>query len=354
LILVTSDPGAGYLKREGLADRVLSFTHRLVSGPIPAGGPPERFFQRRQSLYETEGLFHEPWWFEAEDLDGTNPRFKRVWSKLPELCVQHDPITLWIDPDANAQLLLVQLLDWLGSLPQIAPRLWLKQPESPLARRRPGDWLFPPRRIDQADIALAGRAWRAFAAPDPRAWAALRDDAALARLPGLGRTVALMLDELPDATGLGATERRLLRLAERQGWWDEAARLGIDVADERLKEADRTLGRLIERTLELGESLPLWEFEMDEKLVDLAAAPCPALSGITERSCDLQMYLDRARYRQFRDSPVWLTDLGRRLVARGDDWSRHNPVHRWWGGTRLTNATLWRWNAESGQLSPPQ
>jgi hypothetical protein len=27
-----------------------------------------------------------------------------------------------------------------------------------------------------------------------------------------------------------------------------------------------------------------------------------------------------------------------------EDFSRHNPIHRWWGGTELTSDQLWRWS----------
>jgi hypothetical protein len=30
------------------------------------------------------------------------------------------------------------------------------------------------------------------------------------------------------------------------------------------------------------------------------------------------------------------------VVAHEEDFSQHNPIHRWWGGTELTNDRLWR------------
>jgi hypothetical protein len=38
------------------------------------------------------------------------------------------------------------------------------------------------------------------------------------------------------------------------------------------------------------------------------------------------------------------TEFGKVIVAHQEDFSRHNPIDRWWGGTRLTNDRLWRWN----------
>ena len=38
------------------------------------------------------------------------------------------------------------------------------------------------------------------------------------------------------------------------------------------------------------------------------------------------------------------TEFGKAILAHNEDFSRHNPIDRWWGGTRLTNDRLWRWN----------
>ncbi|WLA87381.1 hypothetical protein [Bradyrhizobium elkanii] len=35
------------------------------------------------------------------------------------------------------------------------------------------------------------------------------------------------------------------------------------------------------------------------------------------------------------------------------DFSQYNPIHRWWGGTELTNQRLWRRDAESRTLVAP-
>jgi hypothetical protein len=48
-----------------------------------------------------------------------------------------------------------------------------------------------------------------------------------------------------------------------------------------------------------------------------------------------------------------LTAFGKAVLAGTDDFSRHNPVHRWWGGTELTNDRLWRWDPVSRSLIAP-
>ncbi len=348
LILTTSDSGAGHLKQEKRADRILAFVHRLVTGPVSTNGPPEAFFWRRQALYERDGLFYEPWWFDDRSPNGP------VWNQLTDICREHDRVELWIDPDPNALLVLLQLLDWLGPIPEIASRLWVKQSESPLGERRRGDWTSAPISVKPIMVTLARRAWSAFGAPTPEAWVALQDDPDLDNLPGLRRAIELMLNELPDQTGLGATERRILSLTERQGWWKNKERHSGDLPASLLPENESLILPLMQRVLQWDERLPLGYFEIGETLCELAAAPVPALSGVTESRFDLDVHQDGERFRRFRESPLSLTALGHRLIAKNDDWSRHNPIHRWWGGTRLTNDALWRWHATQGQLLTPR
>jgi hypothetical protein len=50
------------------------------------------------------------------------------------------------------------------------------------------------------------------------------------------------------------------------------------------------------------------------------------------------------RHAAFLRSRLSLTEFGKAILAHKEDFSRHNPIDRWWGGTRLTNDRLWRWN----------
>jgi hypothetical protein len=76
----------------------------------------------------------------------------------------------------------------------------------------------------------------------------------------------------------------------------------------------------------------------------LALCPAPAVAGLDEGPFTLEMHNDAARHQRYKQSRLSLTQLGEAILAGTDDFSRHNPVHRWWGGTELTNAHLWRWD----------
>jgi hypothetical protein len=54
-----------------------------------------------------------------------------------------------------------------------------------------------------------------------------------------------------------------------------------------------------------------------------------------------------------KESRLVLTALGEAILIGRDDYSRRNPIHRWWGGTELTNANLWRWDPVAQALIAP-
>ena len=60
-----------------------------------------------------------------------------------------------------------------------------------------------------------------------------------------------------------------------------------------------------------------------------------------------------ARRHRYRKAKVGLTKLGQAVVEAEDDFSRYNRIHRWWGGTELTNERLWRWDRETRLLVAP-
>jgi hypothetical protein len=86
-------------------------------------------------------------------------------------------------------------------------------------------------------------------------------------------------------------------------------------------------------------------WEVGALLDGLARCPTPAVSGLDEGPFTLEMHDDRDRHERYQRSRLSLTELGKAVLAGRDDFSRHNSIHRWWGGTELTNDRLWRWDA---------
>jgi hypothetical protein len=77
------------------------------------------------------------------------------------------------------------------------------------------------------------------------------------------------------------------------------------------------------------------------------------VSGLDEGPFTLAMHEDRERLERYRRSRLRLTPLGQAILAGTEDFSRHNPVRRWWGGTELTNDRLWRWDPANSALVAP-
>jgi hypothetical protein len=213
--------------------------------------------------------------------------------------------------------------------------LFLVHPEDRLAERPAGDPATTQAvrlPVQEIHLRLASRAWRAFTQPTPEAWFDLLTENVSA-LPYLRRTVLEMLQELPDMrTGLGATEAAMLALI---ALGDAAP---FDVFPGHLKKNTRRV-------------FDYWE--VGQMLDWLAQAPKPAILGLDDGPFTLAMHDAPDRYARYSRSRLSLTGLGRRLVAAGDDISLHRPICRWWGGTHLTNDALWRWDADTEQLTAP-
>jgi hypothetical protein len=150
-------------------------------------------------------------------------------------------------------------------------------------------------------------------------------------LPRLRQAVVELLEELPmRATGLGATEMRMLEL---------------------ISEGDIHPFELFPHNPRQRRVFGYWE--TGSPLDGLAHCPAPAVSGLTEGPFTEDMHNDRSRHHQYKESRLSLTALGKAILAQTDDFSRHNPISRWWGGTKLTNDSLWRWDPANRSLIAP-
>ena len=66
-----------------------------------------------------------------------------------------------------------------------------------------------------------------------------------------------------------------------------------------------------------------------------------------------ELHADEGRYARYKQSKLSLTALGQAVLAGTEDFSRHNPIHRWWGGTELSNDNHWRWDPVNHALIAP-
>ncbi len=244
---------------------------------------------------------------------------------LAEFFRHCETVELWFDMRPEAQLKLIWLLDHFRTYPETISKLKLRLLDLEMigiAQDAIGDWRPPIVEVTEREMATASAAWQAYRAPTPEPCVdLLKTD--LSALPLLGPALLDLLAELPSAsTGLGASEMRMLEMIGR----------GYSLTNDLFYRRD------VRQTRVFGE------FEYGYLLDGLAFGPTPAVAGLDEELRTLSRENFRDRGRAYKRSRLSLTDFGKAVVAHKEDFSRHNPIDRWWGGTHLTNDNLWRWN----------
>ncbi|GLR90748.1 hypothetical protein [Bradyrhizobium iriomotense] len=322
LILTTNDRAADTLREAGMTNVVLGFCLRFVQGRLPSEEQLVVGLERRSAKHCNKG---DHW------LDDVC----REWLKdfgtrdigLFELCEKFDSIEVWVDPQPNDQLVLVWLLDLLRPYKEITTKLSLVHTDDTVANYAPQSvaiWKLPAFKVTDSHLTMASRAWQAWRAPTPEpCFDLLMKD--LAILPRLRSALVAMLEELPDPlTGVGTSEMGMLGFIEDGGTEPRVVLRGAqDTFDER---------------------------EAGELLYELAEGKAPAIFELGEEPPRTSEEVRSFRYKGGR---LALTELGRSVVAYEENFRRHNPIHRWWGGTELTNERLWRWDRETRLLVAP-
>lgn len=319
LILTADASSACAVVSAGHADLALSIDLRLVWGPPRSDAELAAFLTARTSQPpDCHWLDSVPSWrIEEFGINGLG---------LIEVCARCDTVELWMETEPNAQLVLIWLLDYLG-LQAKAPNIILRHVDASLGEMEPARLAglkFPGVAVNDRHLEIAHLAWQAFRSPTPHAWFDLLSKD-LSALPQLRRCVWEMLEELPGrTTGLGASELRILELVSA----------GYAHPFEVFPHYRERFQRRVVGYWEAGALLD-----------GLALAPSPAVSGLAEWPFTLEMHNEAARYARYKESMLSLTEFGKAILAHEADFSRHNPIDRWWGGTRLTNDNLWRWNS---------
>jgi len=328
-LVVTSDSSAAAgLKQADLADIAIPLDRRLVWGPLPSETELAAFFEARTNQEPDDHWldFGQAWPLE---------RFGIKDLGFLEVCARCETVELWFDPEPNDQLMLLWLLDYLHTHAKPVPNLSLRLVDFGIGEhnaKQLAKYKVPAVEITRDHLEVGNLAWQAYRAPTPEAWFNLlkRDSSLLLQL---SPCVLELLEELPwSATGLGTTEMRMLELISAGN-----ARPFDIFPGHRKRNQRRVFG--------------YWE--VGSLLDGLAGSPTPALSGLDEGPFTLEMHDDRNRLAQYKRSKLKLTALGKAILARTEDFSRHNPIHRWWGGTELTNDRLWRWDPANRTLIAP-
>ena len=248
-------------------------------------------------------------------------------------CEQYDETVLWFEADLFDQTILVYLLQRLMPRAERARISLICIGEFPGVRRFIGlgqlsaadlASLMPQRRpVTRRQFELAGEAWAAFNAPNPRELIRLARSRSRA-LPFLADAIARYLAEYPSTTN-GLSRTGQLALEEI----DAGARTPLEAFPRVQDREPRPF---------MGDSM------FYAALRDLAAGPHPLLAGSQAR-------LDRLPVDAFRNREIWLTDQGRRVLNAMDDWCAISRAERQIGGVTLQGPSpRWRWDSVDRRL----
>ncbi|WP_234679393.1 hypothetical protein [Bradyrhizobium monzae] len=318
-LILTGWGGGSELARSGLAEIVIPFHFQFEWGPLPPAEKLSAYF----AAYTTDLGPAEHWSDWVRWPRGAKGRKL----SLAEFCEPYDTIELWFAATPRDQLQLVWLLDHLSSCPALAQKLGLRlldsdlmfDPDYDLAKCEPH---IPVVDVRAAEFETAKLAWSAYRAPTPEACIDLLQSD-LSALLMLRPALLELLAELPSPlTGLGATEMRFL---EMLAWYANTNAL-FHLRSQR-------------RTYVFGE------FDLGSLLEGLALGPKPAVAGLGDELRTIDPQNLRSRHEVYLRSRLSLTEFGKAVLAHQEDFSRHNPIDRWWGGTHLTNDRLWRYGA---------
>ena len=238
-----------------------------------------------------------------------------------------DRIELWFEHDLYDQLQLLQVLAFFAESGR-HEGLILVQADDFLGRQRADTILRfagKARPIGIEDLRLARAAWHEFAASTPQALAG-RSTQPDERLPYLRPALRRLLEELPaPGSGLGRSEATALQqLAGGPSTAADLFRAAI-AGEEAAFMGDLSFFRLVE---------------------DMSLCRVPLVTMLVPPG----RITDDARY---ADARLELTTTGQAVLAGEDDHVALNGIDRWWGGTHLTDSSVWRYDRGRGRLVPP-
>src|SRR5882757_3330951 len=123
LILTSTDSAAGGLQQAGRADIVIPLEPRLVGGPLPSD--TELLARLAPRTTQKSGSH----WLDYRFPTRLPASVEKIGKDLGliEFCERCETVELWIDPVPEAQLILVQLLDFLRADEKTVSKLTLFQ-----------------------------------------------------------------------------------------------------------------------------------------------------------------------------------------------------------------------------------
>lgn len=220
-----------------------------------------------------------------------------------------DQVELYIDPDPNSQLLMVYLLSRALAVDGGHTKLLIFQGITPWGQQPPTrqtSSVVTPISVENQHLTAAAAIWSAYSASTPNAWLGLSLDE-LTHFPFMTQTREALLDDLPSAeTGLGSSERLILKTVA-----DEGCTVG-EVARAFASDPLHLL------------SLPL----VVDLITILASDGSPLIAGLSGRLRATDFFDDVDAWDTFVENHLRLTADGHKIIAGELDFVETHGVNR--------------------------
>jgi hypothetical protein len=306
LHVTNGDAAVTAIRATGAEGEILPWRDVLHEGPVPAPATLDSLRAVRARFLAAQG-----WGTAVELAREIEERDRRLARGIAE-----GEVVLWFEHDLYDQLQLAQVLDWFASARRggaAETRLTLAQSDDylgPMAAERLRALFESRREVTDAQLEAAQRAWGAFASSDPRALEAVLDT--LDALPFMRASLVRHLEEFPAVeNGLSRTERQTLET--------------LVVGSYTFQDLFHAAHHDREEPIFLGDAVFL------SLLRALAAGEEPLLRMDNEK--------------------VWLTDVGRAVLAGNRDRVETLGIDRWLGGVHLKGRRVpFRWSAAAREL----
>jgi hypothetical protein len=321
LNITNGDSAAGTMSEAGIEGKIIPWRDVLHEGPVDSSLSLEDLSKQRARFIAGNN------WDDFAHISGDFTDRDRVIRQLDYF----DEVVLWFEDDLYDQLQLIQLLDFFGRPPAKNKKLSVIVvdgyiPPLTVAELKQLETKRPPVRQEQLD--LARRAWKAFGSKDPTSIEKLLNDSTSA-LPYLARALTRELEEFPSTVnGLSRSEREALTAIQEGHSTPVAAFLEVAKKQESVFLGDLIFYSYLERLS--GRDNPLVTLKDGSPVI----APSSNVS------------------REFVESELVLTPLGREVLAGKKDWQTVNKKSRWLGGVEIVPGKAgWRWDPAERRLS---
>jgi hypothetical protein len=302
LNIVNGDRAVEIMKKAHINGDFLPWNDFLHEGPVPKSASLHKLSEIRVNFIHQKGIG-----FLKEVEENFYQR-----DKLLESYHRYKKIILWFEHDLYDQLQLLQVLSWFQSNKIENIKLTIISTHNYIGECSKDEivkLLCYEQNIERQHLTLAKKAWSAFQEPNPIAWFQLLNSNTDS-LPFLKDSIQRMIEEFPNTrNGLSRSEHQALLTISKE----------IHNPQEIFNRCQNH-----EKQKFMGDII-FWKI--------------------------LDDFIENKIISSKKNGQILnITKLGNHLLNGDINYLHIKPIHRWIGGTKLTNDNVWCWNIKKKRI----